>query len=568
VRPIRNEKLGVRVDKLTTSLIVILSTLMLLTACLTSFGEVSPPPAGKTTNTPSLPLEQGRFFAASGTCAICHIKMVDEAGMDVSNTTYWRSTLMANASRDPYWQASVQREVLSSPDYQTVIEDKCAACHTPMARFTEATAGQQGEVLAEGFLNPDNKLHTLAMDGVSCTVCHQIRDAGLTQASSFSGGFVIKAEQPSGERELFGPYPIDKGQVAVMQGGSGYIPRQSKHVQQAALCATCHTLHTATIDEAGQVVGEFPEQTPYLEWLNSDYANDQSCQGCHMPHAQGGVQLSITGGEPRSPFSKHVFVGGNVYVPEILKTFGEQMGVTASDEQFEATIERTLTQLQERTATINIEQAHLSATHLTVEVIIKSQAGHKFPTGYPARRAWLHLVVEDASGQVVFESGQVNPDGSIKGNDNDTDPTRYEAHYQTIETADQVQIYEAMMQDPAGQVTTTLMRAAKYAKDNRLLPLGFDRDIASPDIAVQGEAAVDKDFVGGEDRIQYLIDVQGAQGPFAVTAELLYQSISYRWVENLRQYEAPEVTRFLDYHQSIPNQPVVVDSERQKSVTF
>jgi hypothetical protein len=431
-----------------------------------------------------------------------------------------------------------------------------------MARFTEATAGQQAQVLAEGFLNPANELHPLAMDGVSCTVCHQIRDADLVE-ETFSGEFIIEADQPAGERALFGPYPIDKGQAAVMQGGSGFVPRQSKHAQQAALCATCHTLYTATIDETGQIVGQFPEQTPYLEWLHSDYANDQSCQGCHMPHAQGGVQLSITGGEPRSPFSKHVFVGGNVYVLEILKTFGESVGVTASDEQFEATIERTLTQLQQRTATLSLEQARLSDTHLSLEVVIKNQAGHKFPTGYPARRAWLHLVVKDASGQVIFESGQVNADGSIKGNDNDADPTRYEPHYQTIETADQVQIYEAIMQDPAGQVTTTLMRGAEYAKDNRLLPLGFEQDTASPDIAVQGEAAVDEDFGGGEDRIQYRIDIQEAQGPFTVTAALLYQSISYRWAENLGQYETAEITRFLDYYHAIPNQPVVVDKETQ-----
>jgi hypothetical protein len=46
-----------------------------------------------------------------------------------------------------------------------------------------------------------------------------------------------------------------------------------------------------------------------------------------------------------------------------------------------------------------------------------------------------------------------------------------------------------------------------------------------------------------------------------VTAELLYQSIGYRWAENLRSYDAPEATRFLEYYEQVPNQPVVVSGE-------
>ncbi len=51
-----------------------------------------------------------------------------------------------------------------------------------------------------------------------------------------------------------------------------------------------------------------------------------------------------------------------------------------------------------------------------------------------------------------------------------------------------------------------------------------------------------------------------AQGPFTVTAELLYQSIGYRWAENLRGYEGPEVDRFAAYYDQVTNQPVIVAS--------
>jgi hypothetical protein len=194
-------------------------------------------------------------------------------------------------------------------------------------------------------------------------------------------------------------------------------------------------------------------------------------------------------------------------------------------------------------------------------VLVKSLAGHKFPTGFPARRAWLRLTVQDATGQVVFESGGFNQTGAITGNDNDADPSAYEPHYTTIKAPDQVQIYEAILQDVTGKVTTTLLRGAGYVKDNRLLPAGFDKSTAQADIAVRGLAADDPNMAGGEDQVEYVIDLNEAQTPLTVTVELLYQSIGYRWRENLREHDAPEIARFLGYSERVPNVPVIVASE-------
>jgi len=306
----------------------------------------------------------------------------------VSNDSYWRSAMMANAAREPYWQANVRKEVLSNPDYQAEVEDKCATCHMPMAHFTIAAQGGQGKMFGNGFLSQENELHILAMDGVSCTVCHQIEETNLGQPESFSGHFQVDTTRPYGERLIHGPYPVDQALVPVMQGASGFIPNEGPHLKQSELCSTCHTLYTPTVDvDTNEIVGEFPEQTPYREWLHSEYRETQTCQDCHMPKAQGGAVLSITGGEPRSPFSKHVFVGGNVYMLNILKHFGEELQVTASAELFDATIARTLDQLQNRTANLTV-QARPSGSNLTVEVAIQSLVGHKFPSGFPSRRAW------------------------------------------------------------------------------------------------------------------------------------------------------------------------------------
>jgi len=74
-------------------------------------------------------------------------------------------------------------------------------------------------------------------------------------------------------------------------------------------------------------------------------------------------------------------------------------------------------------------------------VNVENLSGHKFPTAFPSRRAWLHFTVHDHGGRVVFESGALRPDGSIVGNDNDADPRRFEPHYAAINSTEQVEIY-------------------------------------------------------------------------------------------------------------------------------
>ncbi|MGC9335635.1 MAG: hypothetical protein ACP5JJ_15915, partial [Anaerolineae bacterium] len=283
-----------------------------------------------------LPTQHGAFFSGSGVCAGCHTDMVDEEGTDLSIDTNWRTAIMANASRDPYWRATVQSEVLELPNLKTVIEDKCATCHTPMARLTAMSAGQGTSVLDAGFLDPQHVLHGLAIDGVSCTLCHQIEEVGLGTPGSFSGGFSIDMERPAGERLIYGPFPAAKGPASVMQDVSGYIPVRGPQTTQSELCATCHTLYTPYVDANDEVAGEFPEQVPYLEWRHSAYEQTHACQDCHMPPAQGSVRLaSVGGGPPRSPFAQHLFIGGNAYVLTLLQTFGEARAATASSEQFQ-----------------------------------------------------------------------------------------------------------------------------------------------------------------------------------------------------------------------------------------
>ncbi len=159
---------------------------------------------------------------------------------------------------------------------------------------------------------------------------------------------------------------------------------------------------------------------------------------------------------------------------------------------------------------------------------------------------------------MVFESGALNADGSIQGNDNDADPLRFEPYYREITRSDQVQIFEPILKDQAGHVTTGLAAAVGYLKDSRLLPAGFDKQTADKDIAVAGDAMADPNFTEGGDVVRYSVPLGDAAGPFRVEAELWYQPIGYRWAHNLSGYSAAETQRFVGYYDAAPQSTAIV----------
>ncbi len=84
-----------------------------------------------------------------------------------------------------------------------------------------------------------------------------------------------------------------------------------------------------------------------------------------------------------------------------------------------------------------------------------------------------------------------------------------------------------------------------------------DLAAAGSDILVFGEAAQDGDFTGGGDRLGLQIDLGSATGPFTVQVELLYQTIGYRWAQNLLQDTTVEAQTFGSYYATVPNLPLV-----------
>ena len=514
-------------------------------------GNTPPLPGARPVPAPANPHPES-LFTPSENCVACHNVLTTPSGEDVSIGATWRSTMMANSARDPYWQAGVRRETMDHPVQADEIQAECAACHMPMLQKISKAAGRKTDVFAQLPINKSDgsELHKLAADGVSCTVCHQISNEGLGTRDNFNANFTMRPTPADGNRVIFGPFQIDAGRKTIMRSVTGFQQMQATHIQQSEVCATCHTLYTEVRTASGQVVGAFPEQMNFQEWQHSSYSQGQDargCQSCHMPEVKEKTRMSSVLGDYRDGLHRHLFVGGNAFVVRMLNRYREELGVTALSSELEATAKATIRQLQEETADVSIARTELAAGRLNVDVAVKNLTGHKFPTGYPARRTWLHLAVRDRQGRTVFESGAATDAGSIQGNDNDVDPLKYEPHYEQITAADQVQIYEPILGDANNQPTTGLLFATHYLKDNRLLPRGFDKASADKDIGVYGSAAQDPDFTGDGDRVRYSVDVPAGGGPFQVDVELLYQPIGFRWAHNLEKYDAPEPKRFVNY---------------------
>jgi hypothetical protein len=365
---------------------------------------------------------------------------------------------------------------------------------------------------------------------------------------------------------IFGPFPNPL--VGPMRNQSGFTPVHGVHVLGSGLCGTCHTLYTPYVDAQGLVLGTFPEQTPYLEWLHSDYGDgvlpDRSCQECHMPYAVGGVAISNGPRRlaPREPFVQHTFVGANSLLLSLLRDNVPELGLTVSSTQLQSQVNRTNAQLDLATAALDVLGAAVEGDRLVLTLKVRNLAGHKLPSGFPSRRVWLHTRVSNASGATVFESGALQRDGRILGNDADTDPAGMEPHHDVIGSPEQVQIYEAVMLNTDRQVTYTLLRAASYGKDNRLLPAGFDKSTAHPDVAVYGGAAADSNFDGSGDVVQYRVPLNGTTGRLDVVVEMLYQTIGYRFARDLGQDATPLTQRFAALYVPAAGSAAVLDTVR------
>ena len=522
-----------------------------------------PPPSVGFGTTPSLPPSdstfEGEHYSGSGACGVCHNELIDDDGKDVSIGTAWETSTMANAARDPYWRAKAAATMKNYPHLAHEVNDTCTRCHAPMANDASHKDGVEPVLFGDdGFLNPANEYFDHAMDGVSCSLCHQIQDTGnLGTIASMSGNFTVQQLPPEekANRPAYAQYADPVG--AYMTANSDFTPVFGAHMSESSVCGTCHDLKTPTVDQDGVIIpavieDRFPEQQTFTEWRNSDYreggSKDANCQSCHMPKISSTVTLASSGTDiRRSGFSEHTFLGANTVMLDMFKNFREELGIEVQG--FEQAIERNREFLK-TSADLTFTGTRNEGNNIVATLKVENNTGHKLPSGYPSRRVFVHFVVTDANGSIVFESGKMNADGSIVGADGDESYRKYEPHYNSIVSEDQVLIFESIMGDTRGNVTHSLIEAARHLKDNRLTPVGFDKNIVSSDVAVTGEALLDNNFNAGLDIFEYKVPVS-ISGTYNISVNLIYQPLAFGHLEYLfKDTDVREVDEFKTIYDS------------------
>ncbi len=497
------------------------------------------------------------YFAGAGTCLMCHNSQVDEQGNSIAILNDWRSTMMANAARDPFWQAKVSHETLVNPQLKDEIETVCIRCHAPMGSLEVFYNGEEHYSLDQMNADP------LAMDGVSCSVCHQITPESMGNSS---GNFLT-----SQNKTIYGPYPNPFG--GPMVNHTGYNPVYSEHIKDSRLCASCHTLITNPLDLDGVPTGgEFVEQSPYQEWENSIYHEQgTSCYSCHVPEIEDVVKISsmppnLAG---KTPFGKHHFAGANVFMLKLLKNNIDDLGITADAIHFDSSISRTYENLQLNTLGLSIVENDRSLDTLFLAVELGNLAGHKLPTAYPSRRVFIELFAINNVGDTIFHSGKTDGDFNLINED-----IPYETHHNIINNSEQVQIYELVMGDVNGDYTTVLERSAIQLKDNRIPPVGFTTTHFSYDTTeIVGNALTDIDFNktngvegSGMDKVHFNIPTEENTGNITIYTNVFYQTVTNKWLEDMFSYSSDKIDAFREMYNEADKSPVLLKSNTLTSI--
>lgn len=512
-------------------------------------------------------------FRLSSDCATCHSNlptnevMQDEAGNGIAPYDLWQATMMANAARDPFWRAMVEAEGLFRPELRGAIEEKCMRCHAPMAK------DDSGDAPYLDLLDEFEDRASLARDGVSCTVCHTMKPDGLGTEESFDGHFVTNREGLA-----YGPHDVKV--TGPMTFHVGLKPVQGTHInEQSGLCGSCHTQHTDVFDDEGKPTGEhFDEQTIYLEWLNSMFTTEddergtrgRSCQSCHVPTrseagkpieqfiARSPMGAPFRGQEKYQPVGRHIFVGGNTVIPQMLRDNGDDFWVTAPPEAFDRTIEAARDQLENRTASLQVDGAKIERTTtggvLRAEVTVRNLTGHKLPTGFPSRRMWLRVLAKDADGEVVFRSGDFDPRGRLIDkagvlHSGESVGGPQHPHRDVVDGTGEPVVWQAVMSSPSGDPTYRLTAAGKWWKDDRLLPYGWTEDGPYAERTAARGVDGDEDFVAGQDAVSIAVPLPSGVTVASLEVSLHYQPIAPRFAEELfaiapKGVKAPNVKTF------------------------
>ncbi|MBL7924236.1 MAG: hypothetical protein JNL88_08560 [Bacteroidia bacterium] len=512
------------------------------------------------------PLDSGQYFSLPQNCRGCHgfdslgLANVDINGMDINLYDDWETSMMGLAGVDPFWKAKVSHEILVDTAHSLELQTLCTKCHAPLGHYTAMYKGQTHYTMA------DLALDSLGQSGVSCHSCHGIKDSSIL-GSLFTGQIPYDTN-----RIVYGPFT--QPMTGPMQLYVGLTPMFGAHLGESRACSPCHTLISNSVDLSGNPTGNtFVEQATYHEYLNSDYPTVEllTCQSCHMPKVEDPVKIAngYTALPGRTPFNLHSFAGANSFMVQLIKDNKTSLGVDAADRNFDSTLAANTQLLKYQTLDL---YAHYDSTgqdtaYFRAQVVNK--AGHKFPSGYPSRRAVLQFIALKPNGDTLFASGLFDNNYEVQN----ISPV-FENHHNIIDQSSQSQIYEMVMGDVNGNFTTVLERANTHLKDNRIPPKGFSTLHPAYDTcAIVGDALADADFNkisgvegSGQDIVHYHVPLHGYSGPLTVMVHVFYQTLPPGFLSEMQNYSSAAIDTFLSMYAAANRNPLLIRADTLNNI--
>lgn len=334
-------------------------------------------------------------FPDAAYCGHCHQEAYHE----------WRQAAHANSFRTPFYRTSVNLLIHSKG---IAFARHCDSCHNPIA-------------VLSGALTPGSTLNrSFDRDGVTCTVCHSIQSVSSKLGNgSYVVGVPAVMVDARGRRI---PGIVPDTEILA------HLDRHSKAVMQdfyrtSVFCSVCHKANLppelnhykwirafTTYDE--WQTSKFSQQNP-LTFYSADY---KSCQDCHMKRVRS---ILPDYGASQGMIASHRWLAGNTAVP-FYYGYSEQLKQTIAFLQSSDYLNVDLFALRRASGSM-VAPLGTNAfevkpdTNLEVWVVVQNKnIGHSLlPEVRDLYQAWIQFTVTDAGGAKIYESGFLNPDGTL-----------------------------------------------------------------------------------------------------------------------------------------------------------
>ncbi len=326
-------------------------------------------------------------FNTPEVCSGCHEQQYRE----------WNGSVHSLAFKDPIYQGELVKAVKAVGHE---ISRQCEGCHSPVGVVT-------GEIKGPGLAG----LSSMALQGVSCDVCHSVSGVTHWQTPSRepeNGSLILSPgiETEQGQTLVKrGPFPPGEG-----CGGGFHECAESPLHLQAELCAGCHQVY--------HYEAHFPLEATYLEWKHGPYAQRAIlCQDCHMVDIDTFKRVADQYLLPERGDYRHYFNGANY----LLAFLGASAATKAGDPELAESLQKQYAMAVERlqsAASLELAPVYENGKLRELRVRVSNlRAGHNLPTSLTnVRQMWLEVIARDATGRILMTSGAVQGNGSLPAN--------------------------------------------------------------------------------------------------------------------------------------------------------